>query len=122
MDRQADGGMAGRWKDRQTGGKLLKSRCLFCQNPVISEFGLCKKDFTLCREAGEERCECDYTFNEHSSKAKKARDDSLQSKWSHKDHSVQEKTDAFGEIEFVNQGGNVGKVCTRLSVLLGRIV
>ena len=38
-------------------------------------------------------------------------------KWVYKKHSIQKTTNAFGDIEFVGYGGNVGKVnCSTLAL------
>jgi len=58
------------------------------------------------------RCECDYPYSRHSDKAKKKYHACKEAdvKWQFKKHSEQKMTNAFGEIEFVGYGGNVGKV------------
>ena len=66
------------------------------------------------REEANKRCHCDYTFKEHTPKAQKLRSDDPDLKWQYKEHSRQDMTNAFGDIEFVGYGGNTGKVIIEL--------
>ncbi|XP_060577769.1 transient receptor potential cation channel subfamily M member-like 2 isoform X4 [Ruditapes philippinarum] len=66
-------------------------------------------------------CQCGYAYNKHIPNAdKKHLEDE---KWAYKKHSIQKTTNAFGDIEFVGYGGNVGKyirvdVDTKMSDML----
>lgn len=51
-------------------------------------------------------------FKDHTSNAQRAlRSEDESATWLYKEHSIQKVTNAFGDIEFVGYGGNVGKVC-----------
>ncbi|KAL4228805.1 Transient receptor putative cation channel subfamily M member 2 [Mactra antiquata] len=68
------------------------------------------------------RCHCDYPFSDHSIGAQK-NEVTEEIKWDYKQHSIQKKTDAFGEIEFVGYAGSTGKyirvdVDTKMSNML----
>ncbi|XP_052253945.1 transient receptor potential cation channel subfamily M member-like 2 isoform X3 [Dreissena polymorpha] len=54
------------------------------------------------------QCMCDYKQSEHNEFAKN-NPVGADMKWDYKRHSKQKMTNAFGEIEFVGYGGNIGK-------------
>ncbi|XP_052244809.1 transient receptor potential cation channel subfamily M member-like 2 isoform X3 [Dreissena polymorpha] len=54
------------------------------------------------------QCMCDYKHIEHNESAKN-KPVGADMKWDYKRHSKQKMTNAFGEIEFVGYGGNIGK-------------
>ena len=56
------------------------------------------------------QCQCGYAFGEHTRGAKSSQNQTK--RWDSATHSKQERTNAFGEMEFVGYGGNVGKVNT----------
>ena len=54
------------------------------------------------------QCQCGYTHGEHTSRAKASLNQTK--RWDSATHSTQKTTNAFGEMEFVGYGGNVGRV------------
>ncbi|XP_053372803.1 transient receptor potential cation channel subfamily M member-like 2 [Mercenaria mercenaria] len=52
-------------------------------------------------------CKCGYPSCQHIPGTQKNHSDG--EKWNYKEHSIQKTTNAFGDIEFVGYGGNVGK-------------
>ncbi|XP_052804145.1 transient receptor potential cation channel subfamily M member-like 2 isoform X2 [Mya arenaria] len=72
-------------------------------------------------ELAKKRCYCDYPYSKHSKAAQRGH--AKEETWDYSKHSMRKITNAFGEIEFVGYGGNVGKyvrvdVDTKMSDML----
>ena len=60
--------------------------------------------------AEDPECQCGHSLSEHSLQAREGMLLSNGDRWDKKTHTTAKMTNAFGEIEFVGYGGNIGKV------------